>query len=90
MHAPHAAASNTPLAREAMEPFWLPMTPNRQYKSKPRLFVGAEGMRYTTQDGRQILDGMAGLWSMPDTAKSGSSRRSRRRQRSSISSPRSR
>jgi beta-alanine--pyruvate transaminase len=62
MPAPNAASSNTPLTREAMEPFWLPMTPNRQFKSKPRLFVAAEGMHYTTQDGRRILDGMAGLW----------------------------
>jgi beta-alanine--pyruvate transaminase len=57
-----AVSSNTPLTREAMEPFWLPMTPNRQFKSKPRLFVAAEGMHYVAQDGRKILDGMAGLW----------------------------
>ncbi|KJC59042.1 omega amino acid--pyruvate aminotransferase [Bradyrhizobium sp. LTSPM299] len=62
MHTPHAATSNTPLTREALEPFWMPMTPNRQFKSSPRLFTGAEGMHYTTQDGRRILDGMAGLW----------------------------
>ena len=62
MHSPHAATSNTPLTREALEPFWMPMTPNRQFKSNPRLFTGAEGMHYTTQDGRRILDGMAGLW----------------------------
>jgi beta-alanine--pyruvate transaminase len=58
----NVASSNTPLTREAMEPFWLPMTPNRQFKTKPRLFVAAEGMHYVTQDGRRILDGMAGLW----------------------------
>jgi beta-alanine--pyruvate transaminase len=57
--APLAAAS---LSRESLEPFWLPFTPNRQFKEKPRLFVAAEGMYYTTVDGRQILDGMAGLW----------------------------
>jgi beta-alanine--pyruvate transaminase len=62
MHESHAATSNTPLTREAMEAFWLPMTPNRQFKSRPRLFVGAEGMHYLTQAGRRILDGMAGLW----------------------------
>jgi beta-alanine--pyruvate transaminase len=56
------ASSNSPLTREAMEPFWLPMTPNRQFKSKPRIFVGAEGMHYVTDDNRRILDGMAGLW----------------------------
>jgi beta-alanine--pyruvate transaminase len=26
------------------------------------MFVGAEGMHYTTQDGRRVLDGTAGLW----------------------------
>jgi beta-alanine--pyruvate transaminase len=55
-------SSNTPLTREAMESFWLPMTPNRQFKAKPRLFVAAEGMHYVTHDGRRVLDAMAGLW----------------------------
>jgi len=42
--------------------FWMPFTANRQFKQAPRLFVAAEGMHYTTQDGRQVLDGTAGLW----------------------------
>jgi beta-alanine--pyruvate transaminase len=50
------------LAPAALEAFWMPFTANRQFKSKPRLFVRAEGMYYTTDDGRQILDGFAGLW----------------------------
>jgi beta-alanine--pyruvate transaminase len=63
MNAPHATTRlATPLDREAMEPFWLPFTPNRQFKANPRLFVGAEGMEYVTADGRRILDAMAGLW----------------------------
>ncbi|MCC7273450.1 MAG: aspartate aminotransferase family protein [Alphaproteobacteria bacterium] len=45
-----------------MEPYWLPFTANRKFKADPRLFVAAEGMYYTTADGRRILDGMAGLW----------------------------
>ncbi|MCU6433878.1 aspartate aminotransferase family protein [Undibacterium sp. Jales W-56] len=44
------------------EHFWMPFSANRQFKSKPRLLVAAEGMHYTTDDGRQILDGTAGLW----------------------------
>ncbi|HNB25743.1 MAG TPA: aspartate aminotransferase family protein, partial [Alphaproteobacteria bacterium] len=40
----------------------MPFTANRQFKSKPRLFVGAENMHYTTIEGRQVLDGTAGLW----------------------------
>ncbi|WP_220810223.1 aspartate aminotransferase family protein [Noviherbaspirillum aridicola] len=42
--------------------FWMPFTANRQYKSRPRLLAAASGMYYTTDDGRRILDGTAGLW----------------------------
>jgi beta-alanine--pyruvate transaminase len=42
--------------------FWMPFTANRQFKANPRLLVGAKGMHYTTADGRQLLDGTAGLW----------------------------
>lgn len=44
------------------EHFWMPFTANRQFKSEPRMLVSASGMYYTTDDGRQILDGTAGLW----------------------------
>ena len=42
--------------------FWMPFTANRQFKEAPRLFASAEGMHYTTVDGRQVIDGSAGLW----------------------------
>lgn len=42
--------------------FWMPFTANRQFKKAPRMFVGAQDMHYTTADGRQVLDGTAGLW----------------------------
>jgi beta-alanine--pyruvate transaminase len=42
--------------------FWMPFTANRQFKTAPRMFVAAEGMFYTTDDGRKVLDGTAGLW----------------------------
>lgn len=45
-----------------LEAFWMPFTANRQFKTEPRLFVSAQGMYYTTHDGRQVLDGTAGLW----------------------------
>lgn len=44
------------------EHFWMPFTANRQFKQKPRLLVAAKGMHYTSDDGRQILDGTSGLW----------------------------
>ena len=43
-------------------PFWMPFTANRQFKKAPRLLARAEGMHYWTPEGRQILDGVAGLW----------------------------
>lgn len=42
--------------------FWMPFTANRQFKAKPRMLVSASGMYYKTDDGRNILDGTAGLW----------------------------
>ncbi|HET6346289.1 MAG TPA: aminotransferase class III-fold pyridoxal phosphate-dependent enzyme, partial [Myxococcota bacterium] len=47
---------------DQLEAFWMPFTSNRQFKANPRLLVAAEGMHYTTADGRRVLDGTAGLW----------------------------
>jgi beta-alanine--pyruvate transaminase len=41
---------------------WLPFTPNKAFKKDPRLVVSADGMYYKSHDGRQIMDGSAGLW----------------------------
>ncbi|BAY52957.1 omega-amino acid:pyruvate aminotransferase [Thermostichus vulcanus NIES-2134] len=45
-----------------LDPFWMPFTANRQFKQSPRLLVSAAGMYYRSIDGREILDGTAGLW----------------------------
>ncbi|MCW9035618.1 MAG: aspartate aminotransferase family protein [Rhodospirillales bacterium] len=45
-----------------LESFWMPFTANRDFKKDPRLMVSADGMYYASHDGRQILDGTAGLW----------------------------
>src|SRR6201995_88882 len=42
--------------------FWMPFTANRQFKAAPRLLESAKGMYYRTTDGRDVLDGCAGLW----------------------------
>lgn len=42
--------------------FWMPFTANRQFKQDPRLLVSADRMHYQTHDGRDVLDGTAGLW----------------------------
>ncbi len=45
-----------------LDPYWMPFTANRQFKAAPRMLVAAEGMHYTTDDGRRILDAIAGMW----------------------------
>ena len=45
-----------------LDAYWMPFTPNRRFKADPRIVTRAEGMYYYTPDGRQILDGTAGLW----------------------------
>ncbi|OYT88496.1 MAG: aspartate aminotransferase family protein [Burkholderiales bacterium PBB6] len=46
----------------ALDAYWMPFTANRQFKQQPRLLARSSGMHYWTDDGRQILDGVAGLW----------------------------
>ena len=42
--------------------WWMPFTANRQFKASPMLLSRAEGMHYFTPEGREVLDGAAGLW----------------------------
>ena len=51
-----------PPAAAPMQALWMPFTANRAFKSAPRMLVQASGMYYRSDDGRQILDGAAGLW----------------------------
>ncbi len=45
-----------------LDALWMPFTANRQFKSNPRLITGADGMYFKLADGREVLDGIAGLW----------------------------
>src|SRR3984957_7131110 len=56
------AQLNPALSNGDLDAFWMPFTANRQFKSNPRLLARAEGMSYWTADGREVLDGVAGLW----------------------------
>ncbi len=55
-------AYDTPKVPNDLSAFWMPFTANRQFKKNPRMFVSADGMYYKTADGRDVLDGTAGLW----------------------------
>jgi beta-alanine--pyruvate transaminase len=45
-----------------LDAYWMPFTANRQFKKAPRLLARADGMYFWTPEGRQVLDGVAGLW----------------------------
>nr|MDP2191228.1 aminotransferase class III-fold pyridoxal phosphate-dependent enzyme [Rhodoferax sp.] len=45
-----------------MDHQWLPFTPNRSFKKDPRVFVAADGMHFTTHDGKKVIDGISSLW----------------------------
>ncbi len=53
---------NTPSGTPALDAYWMPFTPNRQFKAAPRTVASASGIRYRTPDGREVLDGTSGLW----------------------------
>lgn len=52
----------SPTNRPSLDEYWMPFTANRQFKAAPRLMSAASAMHYTSEDGRKILDGCAGLW----------------------------
>jgi beta-alanine--pyruvate transaminase len=54
--------SNRIVAPNDLNAFWMPFTSNRQFKKAPRMFASAKDMHYVTTEGRQVLDGTAGLW----------------------------
>lgn len=44
------------------EAFWMPFTPNRSFKSSPRIVESAEGIYVIEKGGRKVFDATAGLW----------------------------
>ena len=61
MNAPDKASLEA-LNQLDLDSWWMPFTANRQFKAAPRLLARAKGMLYWTPEGREILDGTAGLW----------------------------
>ncbi len=55
-----APASRT--ADTDLEPFWMPFSPNKEFKKEPRLFVRGEGMYLYAPDGRALIDASSGLF----------------------------
>jgi beta-alanine--pyruvate transaminase len=62
MSAQTSRAANDLNAPNDLEAWWLPFTANRSFKQRPRMISRAKGMYYYTPEGREVIDGAAGLW----------------------------
>ena len=45
-----------------LDAHWMPFTANRQFKRDPRIITSAQGAYFTDANGRQVFDGLSGLW----------------------------
>src|SRR5664279_5746722 len=46
----------------SLDEYWMPFTPNRDFKHDPRMVVRAEGMYYWNDRGEKIIDASSGLF----------------------------
>jgi beta-alanine--pyruvate transaminase len=46
----------------SLDEYWMPFTPNRDFKSDPKLVVRAEGMYYWSDRGHKLIDASAGMF----------------------------
>jgi beta-alanine--pyruvate transaminase len=46
----------------SLDEYWMPFTPNREFKAEPRMVVRAEGMYYWNARGDRIIDASSGLF----------------------------
>ena len=51
-----------PQVAAALQPYWMPFSPNKEFKAEPRMFSRAQGMYFYTPDGREVIDASAGLF----------------------------
>lgn len=50
------------ISQAQLDAHWMAFTGNRQFKKDPRIITAAKGNYYTDSNGRQIFDGLSGLW----------------------------
>jgi beta-alanine--pyruvate transaminase len=47
---------------DARQNYWMPFSPNKEFKQEPRMFVRGEGVWLWKPDGSQVLDASSGLF----------------------------
>ena len=61
-HAEFTLANQPAQKPLSLDELWMPFTPNRDFKSDPRIVVRAEGMYYYNDRGEKIIDASSGLF----------------------------
>ena len=54
--------SDPQVEAQARQQYWMPFSPNKEFKQEPRMFVRAQGMYCYTPDGREVIDASSGLF----------------------------
>src|SRR5207248_4897173 len=61
-HAELTIQDQTVTKRISLDEYWMPFTPNREFKADPQMVVRAEGMYLWNDHGDQIIDASSGLF----------------------------
>ena len=61
-HAEPTLQDPTQARRLSLDEYWMPFTPNRDFKSDPKMVVRAEGMFYWSDRGHKLIDASAGMF----------------------------
>ena len=62
-HAESTLRDNQVEARRiSLDEYWMPFTPNREFKADPQMIVRAEGMFYWNDRGEKLIDASSGLF----------------------------
>jgi beta-alanine--pyruvate transaminase len=58
----HTLREPSAAARISLDEYWMPFTPNRDFRSDPKMVVRADGMYLWSDRGDKLLDGSSGLF----------------------------
>ncbi|MBL8339853.1 MAG: aminotransferase class III-fold pyridoxal phosphate-dependent enzyme [Rubrivivax sp.] len=59
---PQVATAPAAADAQARQPYWMPFSPNKEFKSEPKMFARAKGMYFYTPEGKEVIDASAGLF----------------------------
>jgi len=61
-HAEHKLHDQPQPRTISLDEYWMPFTPNREFKAAPMLVMRAEGMYYWNDRGDKLIDAASGMF----------------------------